>query len=464
MPLDPIIANPAKFDSGDRLADFNNYLLASSRMSEAAKARQAEQVRNALNDAYQQFTDKDGKVNVNALVYHLSQNHLGTAIPGVRDEEQKLLKGASEIDKTKAETGKVGAETTKLGAETGKVNAEAFKQAWENHQKELTGISTDPKVGHQQLVDWTLRAFKDPILGPAMLAHGDTPEKAVAQLEASLKSMPYDQFLLTNQIGAEKASENHITTEDLGDTSRVTSTKVYGTPHQTTLSNSKIHESPDAKYKGTHVNVQVPVSTQVMTSAGKKFGEVVEEEQGKEFASLDHLNSQAPAELANVDQTLKMLQSGNVITGFGADQQAALLSMAKAMHIPVNNEMLKNTQMLRQQIGRNLMGRIASYKAQGISLTPMSNLDLENFQRTGPQIFDDPATLIESFKNYRQTIVDGVNRYNQLKNTKMTSPVVGETVKKVYQPQPAAAIPPAPGHKKPLSPEAQRYLAKHNHK
>lgn len=455
MPLDPMIANPAPVKINDPLDQYNNFLLASTRMSGLRKEKRDQEIRNALVEGYRQHTDAQGKTDFNALRSYVAQNGLGDVIPGMLDEEGKRSKTAAEIDETKAKTGLEQAKTATEGftqqekqANVAETKAKTFDQKYKTSLQFLNGVSPDPKVGGPQVAQWIAGNFNDPDIGPILLQRGLTSEAMIADLKAT-KGEPaaFRQFVLNTVAGLAAASKQNITTEDLGGHKRVLSTPdlSFGTPQApTVISDQKVTVDPNSALKATRVNVNVPVGVQVATGAAKKFGEVVEEARGEEFASLDQLNSKAPRELAEIDRTLGILNSGKVITGWGAEARTNLLAMAKTLNIKVDNPTLINTQMLRQQIANSLFNRMGAFKAQGLNLTPMSNLDLDKLEKTGPQIADDPEALKRMFLNYRESITTNIERYNELKTKFGNSPYTGETMNKVYQPGAPTQAPKAP--------------------
>lgn len=446
MPIDPILANPHSLKLPDPLEGYNNYLLAANRQEVMRDAQRKQAIRNALVEGYRQNTDANGVVNYNGLRNYAAKNMIGDAIPGLSEDELKNSKLGAERDLKVAETSHEGAKQKETEAKTTKTNQEAFKEAFGNYIKQLDAINPDPAVGLEQYAHWIMGKYHDPLMGKILREQGHTPDEEIAQLKAAAKSGPqgFQQFLMTTRMGMADATKNVITQEDLGSHKRILSSKTnsFGPAEQTVVSDKKVEEAPGDKYKGTHVQVAVPV--QIATTTGNAMGNEMGKRRGEKLVSLEELNNNAPSEISAVDNGLRILRSGKVFTGSLAEQKTALLGIAKSLGISVDNQTLANSQMLRHLIASNMMGRLADYKAKGVSLTPMSNLDLEQFKATGPQMFDDPAVLIQMFGNYRQSVVNGVKQYKELSTNLSNGRYTGEAMG-VYQPFPAASIPPEPG-------------------
>lgn len=445
MPLDPMIANPTPIKLNDPTEMYGNYLRLSQMQGDADKARRAEERGSSVNALYRKHTDASGVPNFNAMRADAAASGLGDIIPGLLDEEGKRAK-------ISAETGNVNASARKSDADAVKTGTEAFDQAYANSLHLLDGISPDPKVGIQQFINWKMGQFKDPVIGPVLASRGETPERAIAELKAAMKggAGAFHQHLLTQSIGRKDATKQNITQMDLGGHKQMVATNEHsiGAPAPSVVSDQRMTVDPNSALKAARTTNNVTVNAG--TPAVSEFQKAVGKRTGEQYSALTDLVRAAPQQVAHIDRTLNVLDSGAVFTGAGGTTQTELTRYAKALGFNVDGQKLVNTEMLHQQIAKSSLDRIAQLKAQGVVLTPMSNVDLQKIEAAGPSIGQDIGTLKRLFTIEREAIQNAVGMYNDqtthYQNTPETSSAVrilgANPVHPVAPRQGGAAIPP----------------------
>jgi hypothetical protein len=136
---------------------------------------------------------------------------------------------------------------------------------------------------------------------------------------------------------------------------------------------------------------------------------------GKELASQDitlkSMAENAPQTLANIKRQQNILEQGNVITGFGADQRLDLARFGQALGLTGKN-VVKDTQQLFAGRASSLLDSVkASGLGTGNGFTDKDLKFLEKAKLGG--ITYDPATLKEQLAIEAIVTRNLVNRYNE---------------------------------------------------
>lgn len=405
MPLDPMIANPVGVKLNDPLEQYNNFLLASTRMSGLRKEK-AENRRNALLD--QAFSAKgavnpDGTINQGVVVNELARLGAGSKGYDVLKNQSGLDKTRAEIGETEAKTKYTDAQTAHEAAKMDETRMRAFKQAFENYRTKLDGASTP-----EHLEAWTVGMFNDPVMGQILRERGDTPEKAVAELRETLKTVPLGQVLARLSMGNQAASEKQIVQQNLGDRNQIVAVDKHalGSTGQEVLRTDKMGSSPDAGKNATRISIN-NIPQQVESSYGKAFaGKMADQD----AAMLDTARK-APELAKRADRVLAVLDSGNVITGAGAPfllQAAKVLNVAGAS----DAEMVANTEVLIADLARNTLDAIsASGLGSGNGFTDKDREFLE--RAVGGQISISAEGLRRLARLSRQAAEQSAKKWNQ---------------------------------------------------
>lgn len=313
MSLDPMIANPSIPKIDDPLEKYNNFLLASTRMSGLREERRKQEIRNALVEGYRQNTGTDGKVNRAGLIHYAAQNGIGDAITGIQEDEGR-------IGKLNAEIGHKQAETQHEGVKQQETLQKAFGEAFTNYRQRLNGASTP-----EHLAEWTTGMFNDPVMGQVLRAQGETPEKALANLQTFLSTPGVDinDAIARLSMGNEAASKQEYQTVDLGGHKKVMAMPAHslgGAPTPTVVSDDAMTVDPNSALKAPRTSVTVNnIPAVVETAYGKRSAE--------HLADDDHAFRQAaeaaPELARRADRVMEVLRSGRVFTGVAAPFQLA---------------------------------------------------------------------------------------------------------------------------------------------
>lgn len=464
MPLDPIIANPTplKLNLGDPIEDFNNYLLAGTRMSAMADARRTQANKVVLNNLIKKHTDKNGELNFNALRYDAAQIGIGDVNQGLTEDMLKNTKSQGEIRYKDAETNWKQEQAKSEIAEQGVKNAtknktvqETFEKAWNNHKQKLNGISTDPAVATEQLIQWTKENFADPDIGPVLRGRGQTPESAVAELQANLSKLSPEQFgqyLLRLSDGNAVASEKHTTVVDNGGTNTMVETNTHnlgGASKPDTLQTWKVTESPKAPKTTNNTYVNVAVKTD------EAYGKRQAEHRADDDHELEKAANAAPDLIREADRIDHLLKSGQVFTGAAAPLQLGV-EKVKDVFGAGDKEKIKNTEILNSSLSkRTLAAAQTSGLGTGNGFTDRDREFLQDAQ--AGRITWDPGSIAYNNDIARRVARATIEKWKARHDRVEETGVGGRTY-----PKDAPTAPPPP-RKKPLSPAAQKLLKKHGH-
>jgi hypothetical protein len=366
MPIDNSILGGIKspeIDFGDPMADYNNYLLASTRMTGLRKEKREQDEVNALRGFYREATGADGKTNFDDLRARVAKGGYGNVIPG-------LLKDEGERAETAAKTQRELAGVGHLNAQTQETAAKAFEQAMTNARTRMANFSHDPKVGVPQMTNWLKEQFADPTIGPVLRARGATPESMVAEMNETLKKVPFEQYLLQQGIGMKDASEQNVTSMDYGDRKELVATNKHGlggavTP--TTISSQRMGIDPGAVAKARASAPNISVNVQNIAAKGDTaYTQEANKILAGDDAKLREAADSAPDLIRGADEALKILKGGKVITGFGAGPRLTGEKVLNALSGGRlgNAELIRNTEIVGSKLANTTLAHI---KASGLA-------------------------------------------------------------------------------------------------
>lgn len=396
MPLDPMIANPAKFDMGDPLTDYNNYLVAANHKSTLDKARREREQMNALNSVFAMpgAINPDGSPNAAFLMNALAKKGLGSAVPGQWEQHLKSGEIGSRIGENNANAGllneKVNTEKSDQGlkgSQAKKADAEArgeqvktFDQKWKTALGFLNGTFKDANQGKVMYEGWVNQQFADPDIGEMLRGRGMTPESMKAEAAAAAQAgLPaFQNFILQKAIGMKDATAQTVDTVDNGGTNvrLATPTNSLGVVKDTKIGEFKVTESPKAPR--VSVSVGAPSVSVIAAKGDTSYTEAWNKELAQDDIALKRAADKAPELARRADRMDAALRSGKVITGVGAP---FFLNVAKVLNTVggSDSETIANTEVLFSDLARNTLDQIQS---SGLgSGNGFSNNDLKFLER-----------------------------------------------------------------------------------
>lgn len=424
MTIDPrlleSIANPKMPQFDNPLEQYGKALQVVNSMNALSEGSRKEKSRNTLNSAAK-YATKKGKLDQGLFNDYLAQN----------DEGSNIL----DTDKTFSEIGHINAQTGQVNAAADKTEIEAYGKELENNVKRWSGVSSDPKTGVRQAIALFEEEAKNPVLAKFLAKRKIEPQqafdKAMGELEASVKSGTYPDLLRKLQLGNDKAMKQHYQLiEEEGKGQKLVAVPEMGGAPQV------VGQYGAAPRKGTNVTVNTG------DDASKAFSKRLSEHSADDFASLRNANQSALQSVPEVDFTLSLLDKG-VTAGAWSNQITDARAIAKTLGIPVDENQLVNTQMLRQQLIGNVFNHVAQLKASGVSLTPMTDHDIALLKDFVAKGTDDVSTIRQSLLRYRASL-QGINkRYREQARLYGESPV-GPALEAVPT-SPGGPIPDHPG-------------------
>jgi len=223
-----------------------------------------------------------------------------------------------------------------------KTSGEVVDAALKRSREELATVQTP-----EQYVAWHERNHTDPILGQYFKERGINKDQKRAEIDMALSTpQGFTSLLNQSKLGVEKALENHYVDQNLGGSTRVLRAPKYGDGTATVVPGSMaaVTRSPNAP------KTTINVTNQTQGAYGKKFGEGIAEED----LTLYQNANKAPETIRNANQIVDLLNTGNVITGTGAN---AILGLSKALKVAgVNDtERIANTEQLMSSLAQSTL-------------------------------------------------------------------------------------------------------------
>ncbi len=427
------IANPAQMKIDDPLEQYGSMLKNAMMTNEMMKDRHEREDLTRLNDAAKAAYGQNG-FDPEAYTREMAQRGVGGKnIP----TWLKLRSGIAEDE----------ARTRTADATTAKTKVEALLKHHEYGVKRMSGIPTD-KNGVRPLVDlWMEQATN-----PELTALGFDGQKA---LDFNLKNLndairaesatpgALAKYITGLQMDAKDAYANQYQLVKTAKGQQLVAANAHGDPNPRTVSNY----DPAPVGAGTNVTV-----TNVGPKAANKFGDTLGEERAKDFAAMEKANRSVLQAAPRVDRALQLLDDG-VTAGALSGQITDARALAKQFGFNVDDKRLVNTQELRQLLISGAFDHVAQLKAQGVSLTPMTDHDIELLKQSVASGKDDVQTIRRSLLTYRRVLQDINEQYRQQAQQYGES-AVGPALKAV----PTTPGGPIPDRPTGLSPAAQEYL------
>jgi hypothetical protein len=410
MPLDPLIANPAKLELPNPLADSQMFLQNAVAMVKMGESRRARERAGALRNVFSrlpQMVDGSG-VDFAAAPQMLSEQGFG-------DEALDALSKLTNVGHVKAQTTKEGALADKAGVDANHERLKA-KGTW------LTNVRTGFEgVQNPEQAKLVLTAAADEAANMGVF----TPEGATkwrdlqsSLLDDSVKTGTFTKFIEDHRLGAEKASEKIFTMLPGKDKNQiVASSKFASAPSKSVAS----VEAPERK--GITVNNNMPAEKTL-----DAFSQGLGKDQVERFGKLETAALGAAARVREIDRLVDIVDSGKLFVGTGAEPKLDALRLASMLGVPVDKDVISNTEEVIAGLTQNTLVSIGRMEQMGVTVSPMSDKDLQMFRDASPQIKNSPEMIKRLLRVERQMYQDAVKmfraRRGAVESNPQTSPMI----------------------------------------
>lgn len=411
MPLDPLIANPAKLELPNPLADSQMFLqnaLAMRQIDESNRKRKRDGALQNVFSRLPQMVDGSGP-DFAVAPQMLSEQGFG-------DEALEALTKLTNV-------GHVKTQTTKEGALAAKSNADADHERLKSKGTWLTNVRTGFEgVQNPQQAKLVLDAAADEAANMGVF----TPEGATkwrdlqsGLLDESVKAGTFTKFLEDHRLGAEKASEKVFNMLAGKDTNQIIASSKFGSGQSTTVASV---EAPERK--GITVNNNMPAD-KTLDSFGQGLGKV----QVDAFENLEKGARGAAARVRDIDRMINIIDSGKLFVGTGAEPKLDALRVASMLGVPVDKDIISNTEEVMAALTQNTLTGISRFEQMGVSLTPMSDKDLQMFRDASPQIKNSPEMIKRLLRVERQMYQDAVKMFKSRRGAVLSNPQTAPMIK-----------------------------------
>ena len=420
MPLDPLIANPAKLELPNPLADSQMFLqnaLAMRQIDESNRKRRRDGALQNVFSRLPQMVDGSGP-DFNAAPQMLTEQGFG-------DEALEALTKLTNV-------GHVKAQTTKEGALAGKADAEAIGEKLRNkatflaeHYKDLRLDST-PDEAKQAFERASQYGTEMGVFSP----EGGTKflNDSIAEMDTAIKNGHYSDFLRHRALGAKDSAEKIITQLHGETTNTLQATNKFGGGQSTTVASVKA-----PKPAGTTVNID--------NRTLSKYAEKTAEDQAAADAALRAAADAAPSQIAMITRLRGLIP--RAYTGMGAEHKLAARAAASGLAGMKDAEgTLQATSNLKMGLSKESLANISNMWQEGLRLGAVSNLEFTQLMASVPKITDPPevidAWLARAQDGLQKTMDKAAQRFPQM-------PAAARAI--VPPPpgvQPAPPSPPAP--------------------
>lgn len=416
MPLDPLIANPAKLELPNPLADSQMFLqnaLAMRQIDESNRKRKRSQV---LDNAFATSRGADGMLDNTMLDKQLLDAGLGEELAGILQQRADLAYKNKQGQHIDSQILGEGAKTDETKMKTNHERLKA-KGTWlTNLRTGFTGTQNPEQA--KSVFDSAAQEAAD--LG-VFTPEGATKwrEAQNSELDNAVAGGTFAEYLNRHKLGAEKAAEQVFTVLNGKDQNKiVASSKFTPAPSRTVAA----VDAPERK--GVEVKINMPGQESV-----SEFDKVVGKGQGESFLKLQEAALGAPARVRDIDRTIGLIDSGKVFTGTGAEPKLEALRVASMLGVPVDKDLIRNTEEVIAGLVQNTLTGISRFGQMGVSLTPMSDKDLQMFRDASPQIRNSPEMIKRLLRVERQLYQDSVKMFNQRRNAVTSNPRTSPTIK-----------------------------------
>jgi hypothetical protein len=416
MPLDPTLARGFDLPKIESPIDQMGGALTNALMLSKMNTSRDESLRNAMLDKVMRARMRpDGTYDQGGVLYDMAQAGLGRGVTG----QQKSF---ADLAETQSKTAENNAQA--LGAK-----ATAKKAAAETREK-LIGMIPMLLKGANTIDDVRTslsRYAQDPSFIDSMGGLDATKvffEGIASEAKGAEKMGTFPQWLYSYQTDPKTATEKKVDSRDLGGTMVTSSYNVSG-PNAGKLrteTTEKITESPKAPK--TIINNNMPGQESV-----SELDKAIGKGQGDNFLKLEQAALGAPARVRDIDRIVGLIDSGKLFVGTGAEPKLEALRVASMLGVPVDKELIQNTEEVIAGLVQNTLTGISRFEQMGVSLTPMSDKDLQMFRDASPQIKNSPEMIKRLLRVERQMYQDSRKMYNARKVALDSNPRTSPTIK-----------------------------------
>lgn len=349
MPLDPSISlavRPVKIE--DPLSMYGKIAAIQGAQQQNAlaqfqmqQAQREQEATNALNQAYRDaYNSQTGDIDTNRLRNSLTSGGYGSKLP--------------EIEKRMGE-----ARTQRLAQM--KSEGELFDAALKRSRGFLETLDPDDPNAARDYIAWNEANHRDPIIGPVLAARGITSDQSRDRIMREInKPGGLARLIKESKSGAEKFMEmNKPSTHVIDQNGQRQVIQIPGQGGAPTTVGIYADVPMPASVEAQKSRIAKAGATNVSVSTERKYGErfggLVAEADAAKLAAAE----KAPEAAAIADRVIDLIETGNVITGMGAN---ARLQLAKALNLAGSNdsERIRNTEVLVSSLADTTLGAIKS--------------------------------------------------------------------------------------------------------
>lgn len=394
---------------------YQNMLKTQYLATEIAKANRAEDDSEATSksfkDALQPSLNPDGSLNVgkfrSAARNNLITNNRGSLVQG--------------FDKANADTDQANAKAGLDNANASKAEMETLAKTFDNFHEQYKSVSqTDPQLAQQQLYSLMKAEAVDPAISAFNARHDISPEQYLQgrlgeMQDASKNPESMRQYVIRQQMGSKEAADTlkrQIHVIDGGDHNTVVSTD----PNALNGQVQTLQTTPRAM-----ADHSVKVTVNANNKAANAFGETLGKDEANSYSSLEGIARNAPSEIAQLDNMIDKVKSGQVYTGIGAGALVNGNRIGKFLNQNIDNDKLTNTQELQKYMANNILQRTAELNKAGLG-SRTSVQELKMLQDANVRGDMEPMSILHVLLNQRKTLQDSIPHFNQRSQDILNSP------------------------------------------
>lgn len=422
MPLDPLIANPAKLELPNPLADSQMFLQNALAMEKMGESRRTRERAAALRNVFARLPQmKDGTGPDFATAPQL------LAEQGFGDEALDALSKLTNV-------GHVKEQTNKEAALAGKAGAEAIGERLKNkatflveHNKDLRlDITPDEaKKAFERAAQYgTEMGVFSPEGGTKFL------NDSVAEMETAIKNGHYPDFIRHRSLGAKDSAEKIITQLHGEANNELRATNKYGGGQSTVVASVKA-----PKPGGVNINID--------QRTGSKYADRRAELAAEKDDALATAAANAPAQIAEINRLRALIPKA--YTGVGAEAKLIARSAATSLAgMKDSDGALRATSDLKMGLSENSLKNIATLWQEGVKLGAVTKPEFDQLMASVPQITSPPevidAWLARAADDRLSTIAKNQGRSAEIG----TNPVIPGATKGIIPAPPSLPTIPSP--------------------
>jgi len=370
MPIDPSIALrsvsqiDSPFESFGKAASLKS-LLGQQRLQEMQiqQAQRQQEEERALNDAYRTNVGPGGALNRGALLSSLASGGMGSRIPALQKQFAEADKAGLDVKNTQGQIDERTYNLVKKRTEATNGMFSALLQKPDvTHQDVIAGLSG---LVNQGLVtpEEGLKAVQSLPSNPQAL-RSFLMQKGLESLDAAKRlDMMTPQF---KTIDAGNRILQGTVDPMTGQFSQAQGAPIVKAPEGFTVGlNGQLAVDPG--YLKAKSQIAQAGSTKLSINTAKPLLDTMAEGLGKQLdAGLSGAQS-AVQTVQNAQTLRKLLDSGNLITGPGADARVIMAQIGSALGVGGGNdaEKLANTRLAMQAMAKSELDAAQSMKGQG---------------------------------------------------------------------------------------------------